>query len=231
MEFTITIKDVVLNDGERWNNGLIHPDIKSSVSDIKISWENTYYLIVKDDVKMKYYDEQLNIRIFYSFVQCMMNKYLYDIRGFAQIHHLITEKDGIKYQLNVHRPHYIVDIKYNDSTYILDTEIDDINKMRSLYITSVLMIEYPSTLEYDIIYDHLLTEEYKKTEYSRELSHILNNSSNIPIIRDHNKCLEYIENLLTNIKIRIEDNAYDVNIEPPLTSDLTDHITEYACMR
>ncbi len=231
MEVTITVKNVVLNDEKRWVNGLIHPDIKSSISDIKISCGNTHHLIVSDDIKIRYFnDEQLNIRTFYYFLQCIMNKYLYDVRGFAEIHHFTIEKDGMEYKLNIHRPHYIIDIKYNDSVYTLDTEIDDINKMRRLYIASVLMREYPSTLDYNIIYDHLLTEEYKKTEYTQELSSMLNNTTNIPIILDHNKCLKYIENLLSNIKIRIEDNTYDVSIKAPLPCDLPDIISGYARM-
>ncbi len=229
MEITLTIKNVVLNDNNLWHDHKIHPDVISDVSDIQIKWDYDGFLIVRDNVKLYNNIREFNNKNTYIFmlIKGILKKYT---RKKNCIRVFFTKERDI-YALYIRNARYIFDIKYNDSIYCVDMSPQKasmgsnktLDKIRRIFLTCVLLREYPTTIDYDIVFNHLLTKEYKKNEYSRDLLDIFDP----PIIYDHAKCIQYIKKLSLPLHVNMENALYMREFTGPLPKDLMNIVIWY----
>ncbi len=229
IDITLTIKNVVLNDNNLWRDNKIHPDVISNVSDIQIKWDYDGFLVVRDNVKLYINIHKFDNKTTYIFM--LIKVILKNFTRKKNCIYIVFAKGRDEYSLYIHNARYIFDIKYNDSTYHVDTlqygasmgSNETLDKIRRIFLTCVLLREYPTTIDYDIVFNHLLTEEYKKNEYSRDLLDIFDP----PVIYDHAKCIQYIKKLLLPLHVNMENALYMREFTGPLPKDLMNIVIWY----
>ncbi len=206
MEISLTINDVSL-DETQWDNNLVHPRVKSDVSDLKISWGSSKCTVCDDDLELTIYNKfTFDGDGFFDFAQHILTQFNKEIYGTKLILTICFTENDIVYALNIVDAYYLIEINYADKKHSIFTEYSDINKIRRLFITSVLMKENYRGIDHDIIYNHFITEEYKNIVYTPDVLRLINQTIN----DDHEKCLAYIVDLLKNISIDLDKASYTI---------------------
>ncbi len=231
MDVTITIKDVSL-DAALWKDNLVHPEYKHrTVADFIALSYNASVPINETDVKeppvfLNYNAEDDNY--FISLIKSILGIEIYKFYKKATKYYMeqtFQIKSGDLYTLYVLNPRFIVKIKHGiKPPYIIDTHIDGIDKIRRLFIAFILTKEFPTTIDHNILYYHLLTDEYKNIEYPQELKNLVVSTS---MIYNHEKCLEYIKGFIDNLNINLENVMYRIRVDHTLPKDLMNIVLDY----
>ncbi len=236
MDVTIIIKDVPV-DAALWHNNLVHPEYKhrtvvdfvafSYIAEVPTDEKDMKETDMKEPLLCLNYNAKDDV-YFMSLINIILEietgKFCRKIDKYYMKQNF-GRKSGEKYILYVCNPRFVIKIKHGiKPPYIIDTSVDSIDKIRRLFIAFILSKEFPTTIDYNILYYHLVTDEYKNIEYPPELKNLVVSTS---MIYDHEKCLEYIKGFMDNLDINLEHRTYRIRVDHTLPKDLMNMVVDY----
>ncbi len=222
MILTLKIIDVDLKP-ERWYNGLIYPGIIHKRGDLIFKLNDSIMRIIKCDAKLDSFYE-IGTNFCWNVIVLLMKFYMEDPINKLNLELYFNTTDE-KYTLSIPDPNILLYVEHGNQQHKINFKICGIDKIHRLYLSMVLMRDYPTTVNSGIIYYHLLTDKYKQILYSQELKNMMIESKEI--IYDHEKSMAYLSNFLKPMKINLKTLQYSLVAPVVLPIDLLNLVFSY----